>query len=173
MDIFSRFVALVIIVIFSPLFLMISALSFIFQGFPIFYKQERVGHNFLKFKIFKYRTMVENSGELITEIDDNRITYFGSLLRKTKIDELPQLFNIVKGDMRFIGPRPEVIAYFDKKSFSFLKKIKPGISDFSSILLRNEDKILSRVGGTNPYIKNFCQLKLNWLITIQKINHSC
>ena len=153
MDIFSRFIALLIIVILTPLFLMISVISFIFQGLPIFYKQERVGHNFSKFKIFKFRTMVENSGELITEIDDNRITYFGSLLRKTKIDELPQLFNIINGDMRFIGPRPEVIKYFDKKSFSFLKNIKPGISDFSSILLRNEDKILLRVGGTNPYEK--------------------
>ena len=151
MEVFSRIIALVAIVVLSPLLLFISILSTILQGFPVFYTQERVGYNFITFNIIKFRTMVKNSGALITDINDSRITYFGGILRKLKIDELPQLFNIIKGDMRFIGPRPEVLTYFDEQTFCFLKNIKPGISDFCSILLRNEDKILLKIGGANPY----------------------
>ena len=95
--------------------------------------------------------MIKNSGNLVTKHYDKRVTRFGRILRKTKIDELPQLLNIIKGEMRFIGPRPEVPEYFDKTTFHFLKKIKPGISDYSSILLRDESKILDKIGGVNPY----------------------
>ena len=97
--------------------------------------------------------MHNNSGPLITQSRDNRVTNIGKFLRKSKIDELPQLINILKGDMRFIGPRPEVFEYFDKNKFLFLKKIKPGISDYASIILRNESKILRKIGGDNPYEK--------------------
>ncbi len=97
--------------------------------------------------------MVNNSGKIITEPNDLRITKFGKFIRKTKIDELPQLFNILKGDMRFIGPRPEVPNYFDKSSFQFLIDVKPGISDYSSILFRDEEKTLERIGGNNPYLQ--------------------
>ena len=97
--------------------------------------------------------MTGEKGSAITENNDVRITKWGSFLRRTKLDELPQLFNIVRGDMRFIGPRPEVVEFFDERSFAFLKKIKPGISDYSSIILRNESSILSRIGGKNPYKK--------------------
>ena len=97
--------------------------------------------------------MVHNSGVIITEPNDLRITKFGRFLRKTKIDEIPQLFNILKGDMRFIGPRPEVLNYFDKSSFQFLENVKPGMSDYSSILFRDEEKILERIGGNKPYLK--------------------
>ena len=97
--------------------------------------------------------MIKNSGDLITRPKDNRITILGRILRKTKLDEIPQLFNIFKGEMRFIGPRPEVEEYFEKNTFKFLEKIKPGISDFSSIIFRDETKILERIGGDNPYAK--------------------
>lgn len=93
----------------------------------------------------------ENSGELITKYNDDRITSFGRILRKTKIDEIPQIFNILKGEMRFIGPRPELPEYFIKENFRFLEKIKPGISDYASIIFRDEDEILKRIGGDNPY----------------------
>ena len=91
--------------------------------------------------------MINNVGDLITSADDKRITRWGKFLRNTKIDELPQLINIVKGDMRFIGPRPEVLKFFNKNDFNFLMVVKPGISDFSSIILRDESKILNAIGG--------------------------
>jgi len=97
--------------------------------------------------------MVENSGDLITKSNDNRVTIIGGILRKTKIDEIPQLINIIRGEMRFVGPRPEVPEFVERNNFKFLQKIKPGISDFASIIFRDETKILKRIGGDNPYAK--------------------
>ena len=134
MDIISRFMALLLLLILSPLLLLISLILFVFQGYPIIFYQKRVGYNFKIFNIYKFRSMKINSGSLLTKDDDNRITFIGKIIRFTKLDEIPQLVNILFGDMRFIGPRPEVIEFFDKKKFKFLKKIKPGISDYSSIL---------------------------------------
>ena len=149
----SRFIALIILIILFPLIFLISLILLIFQGRPIIFQQSRVGYDFNTFKIFKFRTMDKNNGPLITGKNDERITYLGRFLRKSKIDELPQLFNILKGDMRFIGPRPEIHKYFNDKQFQFLKNIKPGISDYSSIVLRDEDKILNYIGGEDAYEK--------------------
>lgn len=153
MELISRFVAFLLLLILSPGILFISILSLIFQGNPVFYKQERVGFKCKNFKIHKFRTMINNTGDSITKYNDSRITLFGKILRKTKIDEIPQLFNILKGEMRFIGPRPEVPKYFKKNQFIFLNLIKPGLSDFSSIIFRNEDQILKKIGGDKPYEK--------------------
>ena len=153
MEIISRFFALTLIVILSPMLIFVSILCFIFQGLPIIFKQERVGYNFKTFKIYKFRTMLKNDGELITIRNDQRITKIGKILRMTKIDEIPQLLNILNGDMRFIGPRPEVLSYFEKSTFKFLMKVKPGISDYASILFRDEAKILQIIGGNNPYLQ--------------------
>ena len=153
MEVFSRIISLLLILVLSPFIFIIVIFSYIFQGFPIFFKQKRIGYKYQIFEIYKFRTMQQNSGSSITVLKDNRITKFGRILRKTKIDEIPQLFNILKGDMRFIGPRPEVQAYFNKNSFKFLEKIKPGISDFSSIIFRNEDIILDSISGEKPYNK--------------------
>ena len=153
MELVSRFIALSTLIILGPIFITLMILCMIFQVLPIFFRQERVGNNFIVFKIYKFRTMIHNSGNLITKINDNRITFLGKFLRKSKLDEIPQLLNILKGEMRFVGPRPEVLKYFRKEDFQFLKKIKPGISDYASIILRDEDKILSKIGGKNPYSK--------------------
>ena len=153
MEIISRFLALAIIVILLPILIFISILCIIFQGFPILFKQERIGYNYKAFEIYKFRTMSKNNGDLITMPNDRRITKIGKILRITKIDEIPQLLNILKGDMRFIGPRPEVPDYFEKSNFQFLMNVKPGISDFSSILFRDEAKILETIGGNNPYLQ--------------------
>jgi len=153
MEIISRFLALTLIVILLPILILISILCIIFQGFPIIFKQKRVGYNYKTFEIYKFRTMSKNDGGFITIHNDIRITKIGKLLRSTKIDEIPQLFNILKGDMRFIGPRPEVPNYFEKSTFQFLMDVKPGISDYASILFRDEEKILERIGGNNPYLQ--------------------
>ena len=153
MEIISRLISLFLIIILSPFLFLTSFLCLVLQGRPILFKQKRVGYNFSNFKIYKFRTMVDKPGDSITSKNDNRITIFGKFLRRTKIDEIPQLINIFKGDMRFIGPRPEVLCYFNKRKFSFLKKIKPGISDYASILFRNEEEILFNIGGDDPYQK--------------------
>ena len=152
-EVFSRSIALFFLIILSPIYFIVMCACFLFQGAPIFYKQKRVGHRFSIFQIYKFRTMVNNSGKIITDPFDTRITMLGKFLRNTKIDEIPQLYNIIKGDMRFIGPRPEVPDYVDNKTFSFLKYVKPGMSDFASIVLRDESKILSKIGGNEPYIE--------------------
>ena len=151
MELFSRFVAVIVFLALLPVFLLISLISLTMQGYPVFYTQKRIGLNYKTFQIYKFRTMIKNQGDSITKHNDLRITPFGNILRKTKVDELPQLLNIIKGDMRFIGPRPEVETYFLEKDFTFLKKIKPGLSDFSSIIFQNEDLILKNIGGSNPY----------------------
>ena len=151
MEILSRLIAFSILILLSPILLIISLISLCFQGLPIFYKQKRVGYKFKNFDIYKFRTMVKNSGDLITKSNDSRVTIIGGILRKTKIDEIPQLINIVRGEMRFIGPRPEVLKYFEKQKFHFLKIIKPGISDYASIIFRNETKVLQKIGGDSPY----------------------
>lgn len=153
MEIFSRLIALILIIIFSPLFLIILLTSFIFQGNPIIFKQIRVGKNFKHFNILKFRTLknVQAEPNLFSKKINLKTSRWGLFLRNTKLDELPQLFNIIKGDMRFIGPRPEIPQYVNPETFDFLKKIKPGLSGYSSILFRNEAEILSMIDQEDPY----------------------
>lgn len=116
--------------------------------------------NYSPFRMVKFRTMKNfNSGSLITSGDDKRVTLWGRCLRLSKLDELPQLWNVLKGEMRFVGPRPEVPKFVQGSDFSFLTKIKPGLTDFSSIILRNEPKILERLGGDINY-ENILPIKI-------------
>tara|TARA_Y100001968_G_C19212580_1_gene645525 strand:- start:38 stop:700 length:663 start_codon:yes stop_codon:yes gene_type:complete len=161
MEFFSRFIAITFIIVLMPLFFIISLILFFLQGLPIFFIQDRVGYKFKTFKLFKFRTMLVNqSGNFITIKGDDRITKIGKILRALKLDEIPQLINIVKGDMRFIGPRPEVEKYVEKNTFDFLKKIKPGLSDFSSIIFRNEEYVLAKLKSHQPYIKILLPIKI-------------
>tara|TARA_B100000287_G_scaffold434047_1_gene497352 strand:- start:1330 stop:2013 length:684 start_codon:yes stop_codon:yes gene_type:complete len=153
MSFLSRFIALVLLIVLSPVIAIISLISLFKDGSPIFFIQERVGYNYKVFNIYKFRTMAIRNNDDLGKKEKDRITKWGSLLRKSKLDELPQLFNILKGDMRFIGPRPEVPEYFERDKFKFLKKLKPGLSDYASILFRNEEIILQNIGGLNPYLK--------------------
>jgi lipopolysaccharide/colanic/teichoic acid biosynthesis glycosyltransferase len=114
---------------------------------PVFYRQERVGRDFRIFVIYKFRTMMVNAdrqGALITAAGDKRITKIGGLLRRYKIDELPQLFNVLKGDMSFVGPRPEVSEYVElfKSDYRKLLTVRPGITDPASLKYSNEETIL-------------------------------
>jgi lipopolysaccharide/colanic/teichoic acid biosynthesis glycosyltransferase len=123
---------------------------------PIFFRQGRVGKNSRRFVIYKFRTMVvgaEKKGSRITSGGDSRITKVGRMLRKFKIDELPQLFNVLKGDMSFVGPRPEVIKYVEwyKDDYERILSVRPGITDVSSITFRNEESILHGVDDPEHY----------------------
>lgn len=153
MDFFSRITALTLIIVLSPFLLTISLLNFLFHGNPIIFKQIRVGKNFKQFNILKFRTLknVNGPSNLFSKKKKLDTSKWGLFLRRTKLDELPQLFNIVKGDMRFIGPRPEIPEYVDNDLFDFLEKIKPGLSGYSSILFRNESEIFPMIESENPY----------------------
>ena len=104
--------------------------------------------------------IINNDKKYITKLNDKRVTKIGRILRSLKIDEIPQLLNIVKGDMRFIGPRPEVPKYVNKEDFSFLNHIKPGLSDFSSIIFRKEDHILSKIKHETAYESILLPIKI-------------
>ena len=135
------------IVFLLPLFAITALVIRAKDGSPILFKQERVGKNGKIFKILKYRTMSvkqkENSSQ-ITVGEDQRITKTGRTLRKWKIDELPQLFNVLKGEMSFVGPRPEVKKYVDLYDDlqKEILKIKPGITELASLKYYNESEIL-------------------------------
>lgn len=147
--IFDFTVSSIGIIIISPILLVISILIKLDSKGPILFKQIRVGKNGKPFKIFKFRTMVvdaEKKGMQITVGRDSRTTKSGHVLRKTKLDELPQLFNVLTGEMSFVGPRPEVSRYvemYDENQKSILK-VRPGITDLASIKYRNENDLLAK-----------------------------
>jgi lipopolysaccharide/colanic/teichoic acid biosynthesis glycosyltransferase len=136
-----------LLLVLSPLLLAAALAIAIESGGPVLFRQERVGKGFRPFTILKFRTMrVESEGPLITVDGDNRVTGIGRMLRLTKIDELPQLWNVLRGDMSLVGPRPEVpeyVAWFPDR-FRIVLSVRPGITDFASIAYRNEEAILAR-----------------------------
>jgi len=131
----------------SPFFLVIAAVIKLDSSGPVFFRQERIGYGFDKFRICKFRTMVVDApkkGNLLTAFNDDRITKVGRLLRKAKIDEMPQLFNVLLGDMTLVGPRPEVEKYVRlfTDDYRQVLKIRPGITDLASLKYRNESEML-------------------------------
>lgn len=172
---FKRFCIRVFDLIVSFIALLFLALPFILISFAIvcdskggaFFKQVRVGKNGKEFKIMKFRTMVTNAeakGLQISTSGDSRITKVGKFLRKTKIDELPQLFNVFVGQMSFVGPRPEVpkyVAMYNEEQRNVLL-VKPGITDEASIVFRDENTILENAEDTEAaYINEIMPVKLN------------
>lgn len=154
------------LILISPILLVISIIIKITSEGPILFKQVRVGKDNKDFKILKFRTMIvdaDKKGLKITVKDDPRITKIGKLLRKTKLDELPQLFNVLLGDMSFVGPRPEVRKYVDlyTEEQKQVLSVRPGITDLASIKYRNENELLDQ--STNPedtYINEIMPSKL-------------
>jgi lipopolysaccharide/colanic/teichoic acid biosynthesis glycosyltransferase len=150
----------------SPLLLVLFLAVAINSGFPVFYLQTRVGKNNKDFKLFKFRTMFLDSdkkGLLTVGGRDPRITPVGYFLRKYKLDELPQLFNVLTGDMSLVGPRPEVRKYVEMYSMEQKQvlQVKPGITDYASLEYINENELLSK--SSNPeqtYIDEVMPAKL-------------
>jgi lipopolysaccharide/colanic/teichoic acid biosynthesis glycosyltransferase len=163
---FDIFASLTGIIILSPFFVIICILMVVSCGFPVFYLQTRVGLNGRDFKLFKFRTMHKDSdkkGLLTVGGRDPRVTAIGYYLRKYKLDELPQLFNVLFGTMSLVGPRPEVRKYVEMYTETQQKvlSVKPGITDFASLEYINENELLAK--STDPeqtYIREIMPAKL-------------
>lgn len=137
-----------------PFFLLVSFLIVIDSGFPIFFLQKRIGRGAKEFNIIKFRTMKTNNENItITVSDDIRITRIGKYLRKTKIDELPEILNVLFGQMSFVGPRPDVKGYADKLKGANRKilALRPGITGPASLKYYNEEYILSQKSNPKKY----------------------
>jgi lipopolysaccharide/colanic/teichoic acid biosynthesis glycosyltransferase len=130
----------------SPLLLPVALLIKLDSPGPVFFRQERMGRGFRPFRIYKFRTMVRDAprhGGPITFGADPRITTVGRALRKTKIDELPQLINVLRGQMSFVGPRPEVRRYVElfREDYEDILRVLPGITDLASLKYRHEESM--------------------------------
>ena len=155
LDVVVSFAALIIL---FPIFIpIIIILKFTAEG-EVFYFQERIGINNSKFQIWKFATMLKNSMNIgtgsITLQNDPRVTRIGSFLRKTKINELPQIINILKGDISLVGPRPLVTRTFTAYNEDVQSKIyivKPGLTGIGSIIFRDEESIISAVTDEDPH----------------------
>lgn len=164
--IFDIFWAITGLILLIPLFIVIAFSIKREDKGSVFFTQERVGYKGRLFKFYKFRTMTINadkSGPLITIYGDKRITKVGNFLRKYKLDELPQLFNVIKGDMSLVGPRPEVPYYVNKYTEEQRKvlDIIPGITDPASIMYFDENELLSK--AENPekeYIEKIMPQKI-------------
>lgn len=171
-DIIASFIGIIIL---SPVLLLIS-LAVLTSGFPIFYLQTRVGKNNKDFKLFKFRSMANNSdkkGLLTVGGRDPRITPVGYVLRKYKLDELPQLFNVLFGSMSLVGPRPEVRKYVDmyNEEQREVLLVQPGITDYASLDYINENELLAKSADPEEtYIKEVMPAKLQ--LNLKYINEA-
>ena len=159
--------SLLAIVVFSPLFLVLYIVICFESKGGGFYKQTRVGKNNKDFKLYKFRSMCVGADKkgLITVGQDARITQSGRFIRKYKLDELPQLFNVLKGDMSVVGPRPEVRKYVDMYTAEQMKvlSVRPGISDYASIKYVDENTILEQAANPDKsYIEQIMPDKIKY-----------
>jgi len=145
--VFDVLTSIVGLLLLSPLFLIVAILIKLDSRGPVFFRQDRVGRALRPFPILKFRTMVKDApgkGGLITIGNDARITRVGRFLRKMKFDELPQLINVLRGEMSIVGPRPEVHRYVElfREDYREILTIRPGITDLASLKYRDEAAIL-------------------------------
>ncbi len=159
--------ALLALIVLLPVFFILSFIIVTDSGFPILYRAPRGGYKNKTFKICKFRSMVKNAdkiGGYTTALHDPRITRIGHFLRRTKLDEIPQLFNILFGEMSFVGPRPEVLAYTERfeGQEKYILQVRPGITDFSSLKFANMDAIVGD-GDVDKYFVDNILIQKNKL----------
>jgi lipopolysaccharide/colanic/teichoic acid biosynthesis glycosyltransferase len=164
---FDVVAAVVGLVLLAPLFLLVAAWIRFDSPGPVFFRQERVGRGGVPFRIHKFRTMrVEAGGPALTVGADPRITRAGAFLRRTKIDELPQLLDVLRGDMSVVGPRPEVARYVAAYPPALRDKVlsvRPGITDPASIVYRDENALLARAADPErEYVEVVMPAKLRY-----------
>lgn len=166
--------ALILIILLSPVMLITALLIKIDSKGPVFFRQERITQYGKTFRIFKFRTMVDGAdkkGPLVTESGDSRITRVGNKLRKLRIDEVPQLFNILTGDMTFVGTRPEVKKYVDKYTAEMKATLllPAGITSKTSIAYKDEDDMIEKYKKEYPqksadeiYLEHILPVKMQY-----------
>lgn len=167
---FDLFISVIFLTLLLPLLVAVALVIKLTSPGKIIYRGVRAGKDGVNFEIYKFRTMVENAenlGGYSTSINDVRLTKIGRFLRAYKIDELPQFFNVMKGSMSLVGPRPQVLYYINKYEgeMKLILSIKPGITDFSSLYFSDMDKILGQGNVDEKYeaeiepVKNLLRLK--------------
>ena len=155
---FNRIVALFLLVILSPIFLIVGLLIFLQDGLPVFFKQNRVGVNYSFFHIYKFRTMKKDTPNIATHLLTNPEQYLlkiGALLRKLSLDELPNLINIIKGEMVFVGPRPALYNQDDLMALRVaagVDKLIPGITGWAQVNGRDELSLEQKVALEKEYL---------------------
>lgn len=168
---FDIIMSLILLILISPILLIIGIIIKIDSKGPIFYRQTRITKYGKEFKIFKFRTMVVNAdkiGSLVTTNNDSRITRVGSKIRKIRLDELPQLINILLGDMSFVGTRPEVKKYVDLYTNEMYATLllPAGVTSKASIEFKDEDEIISKYSKNdsvdNIYVKKVLPEKMKY-----------
>ena len=157
---FNRIVALFLLVILSPIFLIAGLLIFLQDGLPVFFKQKRVGVNYSFFYIYKFRTMKKDTPNVATHLLTNPEQYLlkiGALLRKLSLDELPNLINIIRGEMVFVGPRPALYNQDDLMALRVAEgvdKLIPGITGWAQVNGRDELSLEQKVALEKEYLAN-------------------
>lgn len=165
---FDVIMSLILILILSPVLIIISIIIKKEDGGSVFYRQVRITQYGKEFKIFKFRTMVEGAdkiGSLVTRNEDSRITRVGRTLRKYRLDELPQLFNILIGEMTFVGTRPEVPKYVEKYTDEMMATLllPAGVTSEASIMFKDEDKFISKgIDVDRVYIDEILPQKMEY-----------
>lgn len=166
----NRFFALVLLVVGSPIYLLIALFIVLEDGFPVFFKQKRVGINYTFFNIYKFRSMKKDTPNVATHLLENPNQYVlktGRLLRKLSLDELPNLFNIIKGEMFFVGPRPALYNQDDLMKLRIkagVEKLKPGITGWAQINGRDDISIEKKLQLEQEYL-----IKKSFLFDIEII----
>jgi lipopolysaccharide/colanic/teichoic acid biosynthesis glycosyltransferase len=169
---FDRICAAIGLVLLSPLFAIIVFAIKVDDRGPIFFLQRRMGKNLKPFHIFKFRSMVigsEHRGPL-TIANDERITRVGRYLRKSKLDELPQLFNVLRGEMRLVGARPELERYvvMFPSEYKTLLQDSPGLTDPASLKFRHEERLLGAEVAEDQYVNQILPAKLQLSLAYQR-----
>lgn len=174
---FDIFVSLVLLLLIWPVLLILAIIIKLDSPGPVFFRQERVTQYGRRFRIFKFRTMVNNAdkmGSLVTTKNDSRVTKVGSVIRKTRIDELPQLFNIFLGDMTLVGTRPEVVKYVDRYTDEMRATLllPAGVTSEASICYKDEEKLLENAeNADDTYVNDILPEKMKYnLAAIEKFS---
>lgn len=162
---FDRLFALLLLIVLFPLFLIVAILIKLDSPGPALFIQKRVGKGGKLFSIYKFRSMVVNTSNTFTSSNDPRITKTGTFIRKTSIDELPQLLNVLKGEMSFIGPRPSLEReeeMYGKENFHKRHLVKPGITGLHQALYRSDSTLRSKVLMDTFYVR-----KLSFILDVK------
>ncbi len=175
---FDKFLAFILIIFFSPLYLVVSLLIWWKMGRPILFRQQRPGYQEKIFSIYKFRTMTnekDEEGNLLP--DDQRLVGIGKFIRSTSLDELPQLFNVLKGDMSFVGPRPLLIEYLPLYNERQKKRhdVKPGITGWAQVNGRNAISWEQKFDYDVWYVEHqsfWLDIKILWMTFLKVVKRS-